>query len=140
MPSQVISLRPRMRFYISEQECQVGEIIDIQRTSSYACVDFNNSRGRDNTAVITHRENGEYTIQYCDQEESREVLQAVYDGQLRSHLQRRQNNNGNNNDHHNNHNNNNNNNNRLRNNGNGNNNNNNNNNNDDQLRELTQLT
>lgn len=114
-------MKPRMRFYICERDCQVGEIIDAERMSSHACVDFCSGRGRNNnTAVISHSENGEYTIQYYDQEETRDVMQAVHDGQLRSHIQRRKHNQHNH--HHQQHNN-----------GNMNNN-------DEQLRELTQLT
>lgn len=118
-PNQTISMRPRMRFYVCERDCQVGEVVDVERMSSNACVDFCTGRGRNcNTAVISHCENGQYNIQYYDMEESREVMRAMHDGQLRSHLQRRQNNNGNNRQQQN----------GMMNNG------------DDQLRELTQLT
>lgn len=83
-----------MRFYVCERDCQVGEVVDVERMSSNACVDFCSGRGRHcNTAVISHCENGQYNVQYYDMEESREIMQAMYDGQLKSHLQRRQNNN-----------------------------------------------
>lgn len=86
-----------MRFYVCERDCQVGEVMDVECMSSMACVDFCNGRGRDcNTAVISHCETGQYNVQYYNMEESREVMQAMHDGRLRSHLQRSQNNNSNN--------------------------------------------
>lgn len=116
---------PRMRFCVAEQRCQTGEVVDYERMSSCAVVNFESGSGRqNNTAVISHDGRGEYRVQYFDQNECRDVLQAAVDGQLRSHIERHSNNQNNNN-------------NNMR--SNNHQDQNNNQNNDNQLRELTEL-
>lgn len=95
--NRAISIAPRMRFYVAEQRCQTGEVIDCERLPSRAVVNFESGNGRQNhTAVISHNEHGEYQVQYFDQNESRDVLQAACDEQLRSHIERRSSNQNNN--------------------------------------------
>lgn len=90
MPNRTTSFTPRMRFQICQMLCQTGEIVNTQSMSQQAMIDFTCGSGRDcNTAVVQQDERGHFMVSYYTQMEAADVMQAVRDGQLRNHVQKR---------------------------------------------------
>lgn len=83
-------MAPRMRFMVCQMMCQTGEVVNTQSMTQKCMVDFTCGKGRFcNTAVVQQDESGQCMVTYYSQMEAAEVMQAVRDGQLRSHVQKR---------------------------------------------------